>query len=627
MGELFRNIINASFYGSIAIGAVLLLRLVLKKAPKKYLCLLWALVGLRLLVPFSVESKLSLQPREQAVTESDWQDLRDYGQIFKETAPAATEYVSEEQLIMAKPSEPREVEREFHWAALAPYLWLTVACSMGLYSLISYLRLRRRVRESVKQTGRVWECAGLETAFILGWIKPRIYIPMGLPEMQRQFILAHERAHLKRGDHWIKPIGFIALLIHWFNPLVWVAYILLCRDIEMACDEDVVKNMALEERKAYSAALLSCSAGHRTVAACPVAFGEVSVKQRILGVLHYRKPGFWLSLLAAAAVIFVAVCFLTNPAAEEPDLSFLNYKNAIALAAEQDVLFAVHYGEDTQEGNEVSGVIGIGMVEGKSLAEYLDSADWQEKWFEPSDLSSPGSVAINIAEDLRINVYDRHFASVEYGDEVRYYRIGWNDYQKAVDILLPPDHERIEASSQREFALSGTIGQKLEAFFRNDCPARMAPEEILLLDYDEQFALVFYSGEGPVLKFCRYVQEGEKIRVTGVCEGGYTLSGGMSINCLELDGNYIYFGTVSDSHFDPGDDTVKEFEWSKLRMTDAGGATAELDMAGRQGYFCILGKPLADFQVIDTDHVVCLDYARYTQQGYAIDAVNTWQTE
>lgn len=762
MSELFRNVINASFYGNIAIGAVLLLRLVLKKAPKKYLCLLWVLVGLRLLCPAEIESRFSLQPEQQVVTRSDWQELQDYGQIFEENTPAGTEYVSEEQMIMAEPSEPHEVERELNWAVLAPYFWLAGVGAMVVCSVVSYLRLLRRVREAVKLTGRVWECAGLETAFILGWIRPRIYIPMGLPETQRQFILDHEQAHLKRGDHWVKPIGFIALTVHWFNPLVWAGYILLCKDIEMACDERVVRGMPLEERKAYSAALLACSTNRRVTAACPVAFGEVSVKERIKSVLNYRKPRFWISIAAVAAVVFVAVCFGTSPAEEEQDLSFLNYENAVPLAAGQDVLTAVHYAAEGETDH-----IGIGMVEGKTLAEYLDSAEWSEKWFEPSDTSSPGSVAFNIAENLRITVYDRRFAAVQFNEEVRFYRTGKDDYKKAVEILLPPDEERLERSAEQsldlvlgmavmenadapdwgitvsvfnvtatgltfridqsgevvfpqylfygqdyslevwngtgweavepvienwgftteaillskgqktdlsidwewlygelpageyrigktistgtthqvgadlksealeevtsnyyaKFELSGTVSQTLEAFFRNDCPARMTPEEILLLDYDEQFALVFYSGEGPVLKFCRYVQEGEEIRITGVCEGGYTLSGGLSINCLELDGNYIYFGTVDDSHFDPGDDTVTELEWSKLRLTDAGGATTELDMTGRQGYFCILEEPLADFQVIDTNHVVCLDYARYTQQGYAIDAVDTWQTE
>lgn len=762
MSELFREVLNASFSGGVVILAVLVLRLVLKKAPKKYICLLWILAGVRLLVPFSVESELSLQPREQAVTELEWQDLRDYGQIVQEIETGETTAISAERVTTAEHSEPLDtdvnviVKTEINWAMLAPYLWLAGAAGLSGCSVISYLRLKRRVQEAVILEQGVWECDRIDTAFILGFVRPRIYIPMGISRENRWFILEHERIHLRRGDHWFKLIGFAALAVHWFNPLVWAGYILLCKDIEMACDERVVRGMPLEERKAYSAALLACSTNRRVTAACPVAFGEVSVKERIKSVLNYRKPRFWISILAVAAVVFVAVCFGTSPAEEEQDWSFLNYENAVPLAAGQDVLTAVHYAAEGETDH-----IGIGMVEGKTLAEYLDSAEWSEKWFEPSDTSSPGSVAFNIAEGLRINIYDRRFASVEFGGEVRYYRTGWNDYEAAVEMLLPADEERIEASARREFdiylgtatietgwgitlraadvtdvgmtlylersggtypgyletgqyywlerwngskwetveeigeayfttealwfppegsqrwslnwesrygalpagsyrvgktistgttyqvgvdlkheaqkevtwnyyaefELSGTVGQTLEAFFRNDCPARMTPEEILLLDYDEQFALVFYSGEGPVLKFCRYVQEGEEIRITGVCEGGYTLSGGLSINCLELDGNYIYFGTVSDSHFDPGDDTVTELEWSKLCLTDAGGATTELDMTGCQGYFCILEEPLADFQAIDTNHVVCLDYARYTQQGYAIDAVDTWQTE
>lgn len=456
MRDLFLKVLEASLDGSIVIAVVLLLRLVLKKAPKKYVCLLWILAGLRLLVPFHVESQLSLQPKEQPVAQEAWQQLEDYGQILSESDPVDVGQAPPEQNSIADPAEPQDVSGEdvevtvsyeINWAVLAPYIWLAVACGLGLYSLLSYLRLKRRVREAVKLPEGAWECAGLDTAFILGFFRPRIYIPTGLSSENQQFILDHERTHLKRGDHWVKLLGFIALAVHWFNPLVWVAYVLLCRDIEMACDEQVVKNLDLSARKAYSAALLSCSSGRAHYAACPVAFGEVSVKSRIKSVLNYRRPRFWISLIAIAAILFVAVCFLTDPAAEEPDLSFLNYKNAVSLAAEQDVFVAVHYTPE-DEGD----YIGIGMVEGKTLAEYLDSADWSKTWFEPSSLSSPGSVAFNLAEDYRITVYDRRIATVEYGEEVRYYRTGKDAYEKAVAILLPADHERlgIETADQED---------------------------------------------------------------------------------------------------------------------------------------------------------------------------------
>ena len=271
MAQFLNNLLTASLHGSVVILAVLLLRLVLRKTPKKYICLLWLLVGIRLLLPIEIRSDLSLQPE---FTLPNW-DL----------------------------------------PGLLPWVWGGVAACFGIYSMLSYRKLKARVREAVRIRGG-WECDKIDTAFILGFIKPRIYIPMGMDRQARKHILEHERTHLDKGDHWIKMIGFLALALHWFNPLVWIAYICLCKDIEMACDERVVQFMELDERKSYSAALLSCSSRQMHFAASPVAFGEVSVKQRILSVLRYKKPGFWISMLGVAAFFFVAVCLVTSPAEE-----------------------------------------------------------------------------------------------------------------------------------------------------------------------------------------------------------------------------------------------------------------------------------------------------------------------
>ena len=328
MDELFRNVLTASFHGSIVILAVLALRLVLRRAPKKYVCFLWVLVGLRLLMPFELQSSLSLQPEPRHVTAVTREQVellgdpaipvRDTPESDREAAPEPTFSVSEAAEpvpVSAKTPAAPAAKTAFHWKALIPWAWLAVAALFGIYSLYCYIRLKRRVLLAVKIPGG-WECEGIETAFILGFIKPKIYIPMGMSRQERRYILAHERTHLEKGDHWIKMLGYIALALHWFNPLVWVSYILLCRDIEMACDERVIRFMEAEERKAYSAALLNCSANRAHYAACPVAFGEVDVKKRILSVLNYRKPGFWVSLISVIAIIFVAVCLVTSPKGE-----------------------------------------------------------------------------------------------------------------------------------------------------------------------------------------------------------------------------------------------------------------------------------------------------------------------
>ncbi len=279
MENFVNNLLTASFHGSVLILVVLVIRLVLWKTPKKYICLLWLLAGIRLLLPIEIRSDLSLQPR------------------------------------FSLPALP-----EGSWRVWLLCLWAVIAAGFGGYSLVSYRKLKRRVRGAVPIRGG-WESDHIDTAFILGFVKPKILIPTGMSNQSRRYILAHERTHLDKGDHWIKMIGFLALALHWFNPLVWVAYICLCKDIEMACDQRVVQFMEVAERKSYSAALLSCSSRRFHLAASPVAFGEVNVKKRIISVLNYKKPSFWISLLGVLAFFFVAICFLTSPAGDAAKLT------------------------------------------------------------------------------------------------------------------------------------------------------------------------------------------------------------------------------------------------------------------------------------------------------------------
>ena len=336
MQTLFENVLTASLYGSVIIAALVLARPLLKKLPKKYLCLLWLLAFLRLLMPFDIPFDLSLQPdmaaitQPQAVVQPTIRDLPEPVPAVPENAPmpedvevvysdafTPPESIPEGLEGYYPPAEEGSQPLVIDWNRIGFYIWAAVACGLAGYSLLSFLLLKRRVREAVRCRDGVWECAGLETAFILGWVRPRVYLPMGLSADTRHHILRHERAHLQRKDHWLKLLGFLALAVHWFNPLVWAAWVLLCRDMELACDEQVVKDMGLSERKDYSAALLRCSTRKEHYLACPVAFGEVSVKARILSVLNYRRPRFWISLSGIVAILFVAVFFMTSPKDEE----------------------------------------------------------------------------------------------------------------------------------------------------------------------------------------------------------------------------------------------------------------------------------------------------------------------
>lgn len=359
MGEVFLKLLNMSLSASFLIAAVILLRLVLKKAPKWTRGILWALVAVRLLCLFSLESKLSLVP------DVDVNDLahasleRGEQAALEEIGGADGPTVTFEAEIPAvitlpddfQPSEPAEgFSLTITGADIAAAVWLAGVLVMLLYALISYLRLRRRVAAALSAGEGVWLCDAVESPFILGLFRPRIYLPSNISGEDTAYVLAHERAHLARRDHWWKPLGFLLLAVYWFNPLVWVAYVLLCRDIELACDEKVVRALGEGEKKAYSEALLSCSLPRKMISACPLAFGEVGVKARIKSVLNYKKPAFWIILLAVIACIAAAVCFLTDPL--KPTLDDITQQNgygitSITTGVEMDIKIPVDaLGED-----------------------------------------------------------------------------------------------------------------------------------------------------------------------------------------------------------------------------------------------------------------------------------------
>lgn len=317
MAQIFLKLLNMGLTASWLILAVVILRLVLKKAPKWINCLLWALVAFKLSCPFSIESALCLIPSneplpERIITGNTFQV--DTGISFVDVP--VNDYLGDHYYegVTVPPDNGNRV------MSVLGVIWLTGVIIMLLYSFISYYRLYRITRVSVCLRENIFYCDGMDTPFILGIIRPRIYLPSGMEKELTEYVIAHERAHWKRRDHWWKPAGFLLLSVYWFQPLCWVSYILLCRDIELACDEKVIHSLSMEEKKAYAEALLSCSTRQSLVAACPLAFGEVGVKERIRNVLHYKKPAFWILLAALLCCIASAVCFLTGPKEEGEDL-------------------------------------------------------------------------------------------------------------------------------------------------------------------------------------------------------------------------------------------------------------------------------------------------------------------
>ncbi|MBQ8431821.1 MAG: hypothetical protein IJX28_02950 [Clostridia bacterium] len=310
MEALFIKVLNLSIVAGWMVCAILLLRLLFKKAPRALTVALWALVGLRLLFPFSVESVLSLIPSAETVPE----------EILFSTAPAiqsgityANDLVNPVIYDSFAPSAENSVNPMQIVMFVASLVWIAGMVGMMIYAAVSYLRIRKRVQIALPREDGSYLCDGLATPFILGIVRPRIYLPSGLTEEQIAHVLAHENAHLRRRDHWWKPLGFALLTVYWFHPLLWVAYILLCRDIEVACDEKVIRGMEKEQRVSYSEALLECSVSRRAISVCPLAFGEVGVKSRIRTILNYKKPVFWILIGAIVLTTVAAVCLLTDP--------------------------------------------------------------------------------------------------------------------------------------------------------------------------------------------------------------------------------------------------------------------------------------------------------------------------
>jgi beta-lactamase regulating signal transducer with metallopeptidase domain len=441
MENVFLKLLNMSIAAGWLVLAVTALRFLLKKAPKALRCVLWALVGIRLICPFSFESALSLIPSAETVPEEMFvmepPENRQSAVIDVEVNPLLPgDYT---------PELDATVDRLQIGHMFGTLLWLPGVAVMLLYAAVSFLRLRRRVKVSLNVRENLWICDDIKTPFILGILKPRVYLPSHMDARHLAHVVAHENAHIRRRDHWWKSIGFFLLAVYWFNPLIWLAYILLCRDIELACDERVVKEMGSIERKAYSEALLSFSVPQRMVTACPLAFGEVGVKERIRNVLSYKKPAFWIIVAAAAACVVLAVCFLTNPK-EGQDLSFLNYENLVTLAAQADTL-PVHVSIQSDAVDDT--------VDGNNLAAFLDNASWMPQRGilrtiqRETDQNSTASIQIQFNDTVWMTIFDTDTAYIYSNGRGRYYRTQDGDYEKALAL--------IDSSSSSDVVSVGSI--------------------------------------------------------------------------------------------------------------------------------------------------------------------------
>lgn len=316
MRGLFLNIVNMSLSASWLIAAVLIVRIFLKRAPRWIPVLLWGIVALRLLCPFPIESAFSLVPESRVIPDTVLSDPGFAGQgafTPADTAEDAPQTASRGERDAANPAFPQAADHRPDVVELLAGVWLTGAILLISYSVWGCRRLRRQVRTAVLLRGNIFQSEHIHSAFVLGIILPKIYVPFQVDRRNLEYVILHEQAHIRRMDHLWKTLGFLLLAVYWFHPLLWISYALLCRDIELACDEKVVGELSREQRADYSQALLACSVRHRSIAACPLAFGEVGVKERVKSVLHYKKPAFWVGAAAVVVCLAVAVCFLTDP--------------------------------------------------------------------------------------------------------------------------------------------------------------------------------------------------------------------------------------------------------------------------------------------------------------------------
>lgn len=460
--ELFVGTLNLAVAASWLIVVILLLRPLLKKfAPKWVLCALWAVVAVRLVCPVMLHSDLSVYRLAGDAVNANGQvtyfeDTGFCGDVSYRPAtllpgvstPTVTPSTVDDSApevsadAVVQPSTPsRSVDMNL----------LSIAWAVGIYiivmaALAGYLSLRSAVAASIPLEGNVYLCDNIKSPFILGVFRPRIYLTSGMDEAARDCVLRHERAHLRRWDHVWKPLGFALLAVYWYDPLVWVAYILFCRDMELACDERVIRDMAAEERAAYSQALLDCSRGRRWVAACPLAFGEVEVKTRVKAVLWYKKPGFWVSVAAVLVCIAVAVCFLTNPKGagnEEPDLSLANYKNVATLAYQLDAVTV------TQANGTVT------TIPGADLGRLLSTSDWTyQSAGEPDDGSDDAYyLMVQVDDYISLRFYagaPSDGVKITAGGEIRWYGMGEMHLDEVEKALVQTDPLLLKLAAQAD---------------------------------------------------------------------------------------------------------------------------------------------------------------------------------
>lgn len=463
MEAVFLKVLNMSLVAGGLILAVILLRIVFKNAPKTLRCALWALVAIRLICPFSFESDMSFIHSDEPISEeiiaensNGKLDVGSEGKLVNTGILFLNNFINpiiednevigniengEDSKVDAEATNVNNMQQIAHVVTI---IWIIGIVLMLAYCVVSYVKVRRKVAISIKLHDNIYICDNIDTPFILGIIKPRIYLPSDMDDNEQTCVIAHEQAHLKRHDNWWKPLGFILLSVYWFNPLIWVAYILLCRDIELACDERVIRDMGAEEKKIYSQVLLSCSTSRRVIMATPLAFGELAVKSRIKSVLNYKRPAFWIVFAGIITSVVVAIGFMTTPATDEKNIDEQTEKN--------------------KSGDELEGIYGTGGedIEAQNIIRYysidgtycikLDNSD-KTCYFSIPMASMSGYRGIYELTDTKLVLT---FKLTEYGEVTRVFRRTGDKLVYDIATSKQPDIMNMSLRDNDIFILSGS---------------------------------------------------------------------------------------------------------------------------------------------------------------------------
>ncbi|SCP97465.1 M56 family metallopeptidase [Anaerobium acetethylicum] len=423
MSELFLTVLNMSLTASYVILFVILIRLLLKKVPKVISYALWGVVAFRLIIPFSFESMFSLMPRNTNAVPIPHDIIYQQSPQINSGIGVVDSFVSES---LPAPTIGASVNPLQIYVEIGAYIWVFGIIALLIYSLVSILILKRQLKSAQIIENNIFEAKNLKTPFVLGLIKPKIYLPVGLNATERSYILLHEQTHIHRKDHIIKVLAFLTLSVHWFNPLVWIAFMLMSTDMELSCDERVLKEMHEDIKKPYANSLLSLAIGRRILNGSPLAFGEGNVRGRIKNVLNYKRPRFWVVLVSVIILIGTCITLLSNPAVSKQDLSMLNIKNLAKLSYQKNELL-VSRTPGKNEGFNVSA---------RAIAEYLDNAKWSEKKMDsPLELSADLQIEWNEDQELRFFESEPLLAMVRMNEQWRYYTIGQNDYETMLSII------------------------------------------------------------------------------------------------------------------------------------------------------------------------------------------------